>query len=241
MLKVPRRSALEKYMPKVLGWDRSIPLPEKFTAWPDPYWKKREDRLIIVEDNMSELNNNILRPTVIDLFSGCGGFSCGFVKAGFRVVASVEYAYWPHITYCSNIPHLQQYPLHAYTCDIKDLTGREILINAGLKEVDVVIGSPPCQSFSMAGKREIGDPRDNLLWEFGRLVKELQPKQWLMENVPGMKSKKFANGKSVLEEFQKYMEDTTISDLNSVLTKERIGEIIIDMNKAKAETKSTTS
>ncbi len=157
--KIPRKSSLDKNMPPVLGWNRLKPLPEKFTAYPDPNWKQRtnlekgRNRLIIVEPKMDNL---ILdgRPTVVDLFSGCGGFSLGFIKAGWRIIASVEWEYWAHITYCNNIPHIQEAPLHVYSCDIHNISGREILMNAGIKEIDCVIGSPPCQGFSWAGKRD---------------------------------------------------------------------------------------
>lgn len=214
-----QKASLKKYMPPVLGWNRCIPLPDKFTALPDPYWKTRKKRIMIINPKIEPL---ILdgRPTVIDLFSGAGGFSCGFVEAGYRIIASVEFEYWSHVTYCSNIPHLQQAPLHAYSCDIRNLSGREILLNAGISEVDCIIGGPPCQSFSTSGKREVGDPRDSLLWEFGRMIKEIQPKTWIMENVPGLKSKKFADGRSVFEEFQKYMKSKDNPDLQSLITKE---------------------
>lgn len=222
--KVPRSSTLEKYMPPVLCWNRLKPLPEKFTAHPDPYWRHLKKRRMIVSPVMEKLIYDG-RPTVIDLFSGCGGFSLGFVKAGFRVIASVEWDYWAHVTYCNNIPHIQGAPLHAYSCDIKDLTGREILLNAGVKEVDAIIGGPPCQSFSLVGKRELGDERDSLLWQFGRLVKEIQPTHWVMENVPGLKSKKLPNGKKVFDEFMNYMKEKTHSDFQSVITKEALEEL----------------
>ena len=223
MNKIPRRASLDRNMPPVLGWDRLKPLPEKFTAYPDHNWQNKEKRRIIIEPYMDKLIMDG-RPTVIDLFAGCGGFSLGFIKAGWRVIASVEWEYWPHVTFCNNIPHIQGAPIHIYHMDIKNLTGREILLNAGIKEVDAVVGGPPCQSFSTAGKREIGDERDNLLWEFGRIVKEIQPKVWVMENVPGLKSKKFSDGKSVFEEFQKYVKGKDGTDLQALIMKEVMQE-----------------
>ncbi len=217
--KIPRRASLDRWMPKCLGWDRLIPLPEKFTVHPDPKWRNRKDRLMIIEPKLDKL---ILdgRPVVVDLFAGCGGFSLGFIQAGWRVIASVEWSYDAHVTYCNNIPHIQQAPLHVYTCDIHQMTGREILLNAGIEEVDCVIGSPPCQGFSMSGKREIGDCRDSLLWEFGRLIKEIQPKTWVMENVPGLKSKKLPDGRKVFDVFMEYVKTKDISDFQSVITKD---------------------
>jgi len=154
------------------------------------------------------------RPTVVDLFAGCGGASLGFVKAGWRVIASVELDYWAHVTYAVNIPSYQEAPLHCYTKDIHEITGFEILYNAGINEVDCVIGGPPCQSFSQCNiRKKPGDKGDLLLWQFGRLVKELQPKTFMMENVPGILSKKFPNGKKVIDEFYKYMKEKTVDDL----------------------------
>ena len=92
------------------------------------------------------------RPTVIDLFSGCGGFSLGFIKAGWRVIASIEWDYWAHITYCNNIPHMQQAPLHVYSCDIRNLSGREILMNAGIKEVVVIDKNDIYEKVGLTGK-----------------------------------------------------------------------------------------
>lgn len=212
------KTKLKRYMPPVLGWDRLTPLPEKFTAYPDPNWETRKNRIMIVEPKMDKLIMDG-RPTVIDLFAGCGGFSLGMIKAGYRIIASVEFDYYAHITYCNNIPHMQEAPIHVYSCDIRNLSGREILLNAGVSEVDCIVGGPPCQSFSTCGKREIGDSRDSLLWEFGRIIKEIQPKTWVMENVPGLKSKKDSKGRLVFEEFQKYMKRTNIFDLQSIVTK----------------------
>ncbi len=214
---IPKKYVLDRNMPPVLGWDRLEPLPERFTAYPDPKWRNRKRRLMIINPEMEELIPDG-RPTVIDLFAGCGGFSLGFIKAGFRVIASVEWDYWAHVTYCSNIPHMQQSPLHVYSCDIKKLHGREILMNAGITEVDCVIGGPPCQGFSWVGKRKVGDHRDSLIWDFGRLIKELQPKTWVMENVPGLKSKKLPNGKLVFEEFMKYVEKKDGTDFQALIT-----------------------
>lgn len=216
--KIPRRASLDKFMPPVLGWDRLKPLPERFTTHPDPKWQRRKNRLMIVEPQFDPLIPDG-RPTVIDLFSGCGGFSLGFIKAGWRVIASVEWDYWAHVTYCHNIPHMQGAPIQCYNVDIHNLTGREILVNAGIKEVDCVIGGPPCQSFSISGKRKVGDQRDFLLWQFGRMIKELQPKTLVLENVPGLKSKKFDDGNKVFDEFQKYMKAKNTDDLQGLMTK----------------------
>ncbi len=217
--RIPQIASLERNMPPVLGWDRLKPLPEQFTAYPDHNWRYKENRRILINPYMEKIIPDG-RPVVVDLFTGCGGFSLGFIKAGWRIIASVEWEYWAHVTYCNNIPHMQDAPLHVYSCDIKKLTGREILMNAGISKVDAIIGSPPCQGFSMAGKREVGDHRDSLLWEFGRLIKEIQPETWIMENVPGMKSKRLPNGKLVIDEFYKYIKSKNGTDFQALVMKE---------------------
>jgi DNA (cytosine-5)-methyltransferase 1 len=72
--------------------------------------------------------------------------------------------------------------------DIRKLTGQRILDLVGRKrgEVDLVCGGPPCQGFSTAGKRDVMDPRNSLVFEFARLVLEIFPRQMVMENVPGI-------------------------------------------------------
>lgn len=188
-----KKEQLRNYSSKEM---RNFRFPEIFTAYPTS-----EKRELLISYGTDEL---ILdgRPTFIDLFSGCGGFSLGMIMAGFRCLASVEIDKHAHMTYCCNIPIEQQAPFHCYG-DITKLKGKQILDNLGMKrgDIDCVIGSPPCQSFSTSGKRIIGDPRDNLLFEYSRLVKELQPKNFVMENVPGIRSKKLPDGRKIFDVF----------------------------------------
>ncbi len=77
---------------------------------------------------------------------------------------------------------------HYYLGDIRALTGQQILDDLGVTgdDIGVVVGGPPCQGFSRAGKRQADDPRNELVFEFVRVVIEIQPQAWCMENVPGM-------------------------------------------------------
>ncbi|WP_048890677.1 DNA cytosine methyltransferase [Mycobacterium heckeshornense] len=77
---------------------------------------------------------------------------------------------------------------HFYIYDVRNLTGQRILNDLGLEpgDVAVVIGGPPCQGFSRAGQQNVMDPRNSLVFEFARLVCEIQPRAFVMENVPGM-------------------------------------------------------
>lgn len=122
-------------------------------------------------------------PTVISTFAGCGGSSLGYHMAGFRELLAVEWEQNAADTFRLNFPHV---PL--YHGDIAKLSVEECLRLAGVKpgELDVFDGSPPCQGFSTAGKREIGDARNQLFREYCRLLQGLRPKAFVMENVSGM-------------------------------------------------------
>jgi DNA (cytosine-5)-methyltransferase 1 len=122
-------------------------------------------------------------PTVISTFAGCGGSSLGYSMAGFREVLAVEWEQNAADTFRLNFPHV---PL--YHGDIAKLSVEECLRLAGVApgELDVFDGSPPCQGFSTAGKREMGDSRNQLFREFVRLLSGLRPRAFVMENVSGM-------------------------------------------------------
>lgn len=120
--------------------------------------------------------------TYISTFAGCGGSSLGYKWAGGRGLLAIEFDANAAATYRANFetPVLER--------DICTVTAEEVLKLTGLKvgELDVLDGSPPCQGFSTAGKRQIHDPRNSLFVEFVRLIEGLQPKVFVMENVSGM-------------------------------------------------------
>ncbi len=127
------------------------------------------------------------RPIAVDLFAGAGGMTLGFEQAGFDVLASVEI----DPIHCAT--HEFNFPLCSILCkDVAQLTGSEIRAKSaiGRREIDVVISGSPCQGFSMMGKRDVDDPRNSLIFHFQRLVLELKPKFFVMENVPGIASGK---------------------------------------------------
>jgi DNA (cytosine-5)-methyltransferase 1 len=131
--------------------------------------------------------------TVVSLFSGAMGLDIGISKTGkYKLLACVE----KEPIFCETINlnikngNMKDSPI-VYEIDIKDLSPEKVLDEIGLKpgELDLLIGGPPCQSFSTAGKRgTINDPRGTLIWEFLRFVKVIQPKIFLMENVRGLLS-----------------------------------------------------
>ena len=129
---------------------------------------------------------NQKRPIAIDLFAGVGGMTLGFEQAGFDVLGSVEI----DPIHCA--AHHYNFPFWTTICsDISIINAKTIrnLSCIGNREIDVVFGGPPCQGFSLIGKRNPKDNRNNLIKHFIRLVIELQPKYFVIENVPGMATK----------------------------------------------------
>jgi len=132
-------------------------------------------------------------PRVVDLCAGCGGLSLGFNSAGFRVVAAVEIDAMAAEVHRRNFPEVVLFgPGSAETPqgDIARVTGQDILSAVGLEvgDIDLVVGGPPCQGFSSIGLRRNDDPRNVLYRQFVRLVGELRPRAYLLENVPRMMS-----------------------------------------------------
>jgi DNA (cytosine-5)-methyltransferase 1 len=123
------------------------------------------------------------RPIAVDLFAGVGGMTLGFEQAGFDVLTSVEI----DPIHCAI--HKFNFPFWTVLCkSVEDTTGTEIRNNSKIadQEIDVVFGGPPCQGFSLIGKRAFDDPRNSLVFHFIRLVLELNPKFFVLENVKGM-------------------------------------------------------
>ncbi|MCL2676815.1 MAG: DNA (cytosine-5-)-methyltransferase [Streptococcaceae bacterium] len=139
---------------------------------------------------------------IIDLFSGAGGLSLGFENAGFENLFSVEYNHEAAKTYITN------FPAHKLIeDDIKSISNDEILKLVGRNGVDVIIGGPPCQGFSMAGnigRKFIDDERNQLFREFVRFVDVIQPKMFVMENVARLDThNKGQTIQEILNEFEK--------------------------------------
>ena len=127
------------------------------------------------------MKNNKL--VAIDLFCGCGGFSYGFQQAGFDMALGIDMWKDATVTYKHNFPNAC-----VINEDITSISSDEILskLNMSADDIDVIIGGPPCQGFSVSGKRMIDDPRNKLYKSFVGLVDEIRPKVFVMENVPGL-------------------------------------------------------
>lgn len=133
---------------------------------------------------MSANDNKKFR--VIDLFCGCGGLSHGFLEAGFDVVIGVDFDEAALKTY--GINHKDSMALKSDL--FKDESINEIadkyIEKIGNDDVDLIIGGPPCQGFSLTGSRDINDTRNTLYLAVVKCVKRFKPKAFLIENVPGM-------------------------------------------------------
>ncbi len=124
-------------------------------------------------------------PTMVDFFAGAGGLSCGFTQAGFRVCFANDFEDVCVRTYRYNHPELPS------ECVLKEDI-RKIVSNIDdyvNEDIDIVVGGPPCQSFSSANQRRIiDDPRNELYKYYIEAIKKICPKFVLMENVKGMLS-----------------------------------------------------
>ncbi len=114
------------------------------------------------------------QPTVVSLFAGAGGLDLGFRQAGFDVIWANEVRRDAAATYRSNLGN------HLAEGDVKGIRSEEI------PACDLVIGGPPCQGFSVAGKMDPEDPRSELIWQFVRVVRDKKPTAFVMENVKAL-------------------------------------------------------
>lgn len=121
--------------------------------------------------------------TVISTFAGTGGSSLGYKWAGFKELLAIDFD--PHAVECFRLNFPEVTMWHR---DIKSVSAQEIFDFCKIKEggLDIFDGSPPCQGFSTAGKRQVSDDRNDLFKEYVRLIEGLKPKVFVMENVTGM-------------------------------------------------------
>lgn len=122
------------------------------------------------------------RFTCVSLFTGGGGLDLGLEAAGFHtaLASDIERALCDTIDF--NLPRCR-----TLAADVHELKGRQIKRDCDLREVDLVAGGPPCQAFSILGQRNsFDDPRGALVYEFVRLIRELEPRAFVFENVPGL-------------------------------------------------------
>jgi DNA (cytosine-5)-methyltransferase 1 len=136
---------------------------------------------IFIEISSESISIPTSNYTFVDLFCGAGGMTQGLVQAGFQPLASVEISPIASATHKKNFPQC-----HHFCGDIENFDPVKWLEEIGSPQVHLVAGGPPCQGFSVAGKRDPKDPRNRLFYEFIRVVSKIRPWYVVMENVPGI-------------------------------------------------------
>ena len=150
---------------------------------------------------------------VLDTFSGAGGFSYGFEKTGlFEIVGAIEKDSWAAETFEFNHPNTK-----VLVNSLEDLTDEEIKSTFG--SIDVVLGGPPCQGYSIANKKALDpkDPRNSLFREFIRVGSILNPSIMIMENVPNLIKARTNTNKLVLEIIIEELESLGYNVYHSIL------------------------
>lgn len=137
----------------------------------------------------------------LDLFSGCGGLSLGFEQAGFHVKVANDI--WKTALESFNLNFPEANIVHG---DLNKEETRNTIIDACDGAIDVIIGGPPCQAYSLAGNRDPDDPRGKLFSSYIEIVKTLNPKVFVVENVKGILSMKHFHDKTPKEIRDKYNE-----------------------------------
>lgn len=150
-------------------------------------------------ENLAKLK---LRPTanlsVLSLFAGIGGFSLGFRAAGFAIKGFVEIDPKLSAIYKDNFPQTSQ--IGADITAVNSAALAKFINREG--NIDVVIGGPPCQGFSLSGNRDINDPRNYLFQDYLRVIDVIKPKVAVLENVRLLTSMKNKGGNLVQQEIE---------------------------------------
>jgi DNA (cytosine-5)-methyltransferase 1 len=157
---------------------------------------KKEKKNKNKEENINDEKKikNKKKINVIDLFCGCGGMTTGLVEAGLNVIAGIDVWDKAIESYESNHDHL------SICADLTKLSPQDFKRKYNINcDIDVVVGGPPCQGFSIAGKRNKDDPRNSLFMEYYKYINFFRPKAFIMENVIGILSMKTEKGKKVID------------------------------------------
>jgi DNA (cytosine-5)-methyltransferase 1 len=148
---------------------------------------------------------------VLDLFSGAGGMSEGFLQAGFKVPNACDFSSEAALTYQNRHNQLGYNQSVFHKGDLKELTKPKVLREfLGGKKISVVVGGPPCQGFSLTGKRNQEDHRNFLFLDFLKVVKLVKPKYFVIENVEGILSFKIEKLKGISHV---YYENITVPEI----------------------------
>ncbi|WP_127524665.1 DNA cytosine methyltransferase [Mesorhizobium sp. Z1-4] len=234
--------------------------------------------LLIPESVAVRESRKMRRPKAMDFFSGAGGFSLGFIQAGYEVVAAAEWDPMAVMTYMANLcrygecqmhfvtdddrertekafagvykrsginikngdvvaakgmladipragsgwiagqPRSTPGVSHIFVGDVRKLETQRILDTLGMTkgELDAVCGGPPCQGYSTAGKRDVYDPRNSLVFEYARFIVELGPKAMVMEEVANIMNMVTPEGHPVIDQFCRILEDGGFQGFNAL-------------------------
>lgn len=162
---------------------------------------------------------NSIKPVVLDLFCGAGGMSLGFQMAGYDIGLGVEKEKYPYET------HYYNFGEKCYQGDVQSIANPETFIqDCNMKNVDIIIGGPPCQGFSRVGRGKMRslqcdptythDPRNQYYKEFIRFVKSLKPLYFVMENVSEMQYYKNDYGLLIDEMINEFSDIGYIAEYN---------------------------
>ena len=174
-----------------------------------------------IKENNFEKKINTLN--VIDLFCGCGGMSKGLVDAGFNIIAGIDIWDKAIDNYRKNFHH------EGICEDLTKLPPEKFnqIYNKQNKNIDLLVGGPPCQSFSIAGKRDKNDPRNTLFMEYIKYLDYFNPKSFIMENVIGILSKKTSDNEKVIDIIMKELN----RNYNCIITKLYASDFEVPQNR----------
>lgn len=161
---------------------------------------------------------------VLDLFSGCGGFSKGIEDSGLNIIAGIDIWNRAIETYNKN------FKKHQGICeDLKKLSPNRFQqkYNKNNIKIDIIIGGPPCQGFSLAGKRDKNDPRNSLFMEFIKYINYFKPKAFIMENVIGILSMKTIADEKVINIIMSYFK----KNYNCIICKLYASDFYVPQNR----------
>lgn len=174
------------------------------------------------------------RLTAIDLFAGAGGFSEGLGQAGIHVLLAQELHPQPALTHVFNHPGTV-----GVVGDVRKLDPvlikRLLIKHHGTDAIDIIVGGPPCQGFSTAGKKNEHDPRNTLFDDYCNIVEAIRPKAIVLENVPGFKKmyggKMYLAARERLEAMGYEVDDSLVNAVDFGLPQRRLRFVLVGVRK----------
>lgn len=178
---------------------------------------------IQMPNNKDDNSISNMQYNVLDLFCGCGGMSRGLEDAGLNVIAGIDVWDKAINSYKKNFNH------QGICEDLTKLSPEQFQqkYNKDNKQIDIIVGGPPCQGFSMAGKRDKKDPRNSLFMEYIKYIDYFKPKAFIMENVIGILSMRTKMNEKVIDIIMSKFEN----DYECVLCKLYASDFYVPQNR----------